>query len=281
MGGKTRLLNLSSNDYLGLASDTQLLQTFHGQRNATNLLDAYGLASLLTGHTAICSELEEEIAGQYGNGNPRRFSTAATMRMSVCLLLIASRHDLILADKLCHASLIDGMRLLGARSLRYQHLDYDHLRHLLAAHRTSYNRVFIVTESIFSMDGDLADIATLVRSRNDFNVCLYVDEAHAVGVRGPKGLGLCEELGVMRMDPDSAHSGRLLHPWRVCPRCPQIRDYMINTVRSLIFTTALPPVVVNWNLHVFRHACHQQGLRENLTRLSGRLRNSRLGGSRH
>ena len=105
---------------------------------------------------------------------------------------LTNKRDLIVADKLVHASIIDGLRLSEAQMIRYKHLDYEHLRSILTRHREEYDNVFIVTESIFSMDGDTSDLQQLCEIKKEFDAFLYVDEAHAVGVRGTNGLGCCK-----------------------------------------------------------------------------------------
>ena len=107
---------------------------------------------------------------------------------------VSNTHTLILADKLVHASLIDGIRLSAAKCIRYRHNEYNQLERLLQVNHSEYERIIVVTESIFSMDGDEADLRELVRLKKQYpNVLLYVDEAHAFGVRGQRGLGCAEE----------------------------------------------------------------------------------------
>lgn len=279
-----RLLNLSSNDYLGLATDKTLLESFYSKRTESNLLDEYGLGSsssrLLTGNSNVCSILEEELASQYGKNKSALLFNSGYHANIGLLPALADRNDLILADKFCHASIIDGIRLSKAKLIRFRHLDYDHLEKLLSENQSpaplypsSNRQVFIVTESIFSMDGDLADIPKLVKLKNDFNAYLYVDEAHAVGVRGSRGLGICEETGLIN-DVDiilGTFGKALASQGAFAIVAPVIRDYLINTARSLIFTTALPPITANWNLHVLKHVSAQSKLRDKLAALSNKL----------
>ena len=165
---------------------------------------------------------------------------------------MTAKRDLIIADKLVHASIIDGIRLSEAQMLRYRHLDYEHLHSLLVAHREEYDNVFIVTESVFSMDGDTADLQQLCEIKKEFDAFLYVDEAHAVGVRGTNGLGCCEEQACVEdIDFIVGTFGKALASQGAFVICEQLfRDYLINTQRSLIFTTALPPVNVAWTRFV-------------------------------
>ena len=161
---------------------------------------------------------------------------------------LAGKRDLIVADKLVHASIIDGLRLSEAEMLRFRHLDYEHLREILFNHREEYDNVFIVTESIFSMDGDVADLQELCDLKREYDTFLYVDEAHAVGVRGTNGLGCCEEQGCIDdIDFIVGTFGKAFASYGAFVVCDEMfRDFLVNTQRSLIFTTALPPVNVAW-----------------------------------
>ena len=162
---------------------------------------------------------------------------------------VSDTRTLILADKLVHASLIDGIRLSSAKCIRYRHNDLAQLRRLLEENHGMYEKMIIVTESIFSMDGDEADLQALVRLKHDYsNLLLYVDEAHAFGARGEKGLGCAEEQNCIN-DIDflvgtfgkaAASAGAYI----VCRQT--IREYLINKMRTFIFTTALPPVNIQW-----------------------------------
>ena len=188
---------------------------------------------------------------------------------------MSDAQTLILADKLVHASLIDGIRLSSARCIRYRHNDLPQLERLLKEHHASYRQIIVVTESIFSMDGDEADLAALVRLKRSYdNVLLYVDEAHAFGVRGKQGLGCAEESGTIA-DIDflvgtfgkaAASAGAYLACRKV------IREYLVNRMRTLIFTTALPPVNIAWTLFVVRKLAGMGERREHLAHISRTLR---------
>jgi len=252
-------LNLAGNDYLGLAGNPILLQKFYAALEQEHLVEQYGLGSgasrLMTGNHDQYSRLEEELASLYHKDKALVFNSGYHINIGL-LPALARKGDLILADKLCHASLIDGMRLSKAKMIRYPHLDYDRLEQLLKKHCSGppvphgqkKQAVFLVTESIFSMDGDCADLPTLVSLKEQYGAILYVDEAHSVGVRGHKGLGLAEEQKVIdRIDLLVGTFGKAWGGQGAFVACEQtIYNYLVNTARSLIFTTALPPVNIHW-----------------------------------
>lgn len=179
-----RMLNLSSNDYLGLASDRALREkvsphTYPGYVPALLLP-----LRLLTGNFTVYEELEAELSHLFGTEAALVFNSGYHANTGI-LPAVSDAHTLILADKLVHASLIDGIRLSAAKCIRYRHNDLTQLERLLEEHHTVHHRVIIVTESIFSMDGDQADLQKLTELKRKYdNVLLYVDEAHASGVRG-------------------------------------------------------------------------------------------------
>ena len=188
--------------------------------------------------------------------------------------ITTSASRLIVADKLVHASIIDGLRLSEAEMLRYRHLDYEHLREILFNHREEYENVFIVTESIFSMDGDVADLQELCDLKREYDTFLYVDEAHAVGVRGTNGLGCCEEQGCMDdIDFIVGTFGKAFASYGAFVVCDEMfRDFLVNTQRSLIFTTALPPVNVAWTRFILNRMPDFYSYRMKLTGIAERLR---------
>jgi 8-amino-7-oxononanoate synthase len=160
------LLNLSSNDYLGLGADRELFRSFIAEIRDERVDDGrYALTSsssrLLTGHHPVCDQLEAAIANAYGCESALVFNSGYHANTGI-LPALATRHDLILSDKLNHASIIDGLRIAEAEYRRFRHADYDHLEEQLAAAGKRYRQIFIVTESVFSMDGDLADLRRLV-----------------------------------------------------------------------------------------------------------------------
>ena len=193
-----RMLNLSSNDYLGLATDRTLREEFLKELTADSFLPTSSSSRLLTGNFTIYEELEQTLAELFGTEAALVFNSGYHANTGI-LPAVSDAQTLILADKLVHASLIDGIRLSTAKCIRYRHNDLKQLERLLAENHAVYRQVIIVTESIFSMDGDIADLKELVRLKRMYeNVLLYVDEAHAFGARGEQGLGCAEEAGCIR-----------------------------------------------------------------------------------
>ena len=271
--GRT-MLNLSSNDYLGLSSETGLRQAFFDSLSGEDALLSSSSSRLLTGNYSVYTRLEHLLAEYFEKEAALTFSSGYHMNAGI-LPAIADARTLILADKLVHASLIDGIRLSAARCIRYRHQDYQQLEMLLAKHHRDFERIVIVTESIFSMDGDIAPLSRLVELKKHYpGAMLYVDEAHAIGVRGRKGLGIAEEQGCIRdIDFLCGTFGKALASvgaYVVCSRT--VRDYLVNRMRTFIFTTALPPLNVAWTCWVMERLPDMDARRQHLTVLSEHLR---------
>lgn len=267
------MLNLSSNDYLGLSSNPRLLDEFRAETDVMALSYSAASSRLLSGNHQYYKMLEDDLADIYDKEAALVFNSGYHANIGI-LPALAGKHDLIVADKLVHASIIDGLRLSDAQMLRYRHLDYDHLRNLLLHHREEYENVFIVTESIFSMDGDVADLQQLCEIKKEFDAFLYVDEAHAIGVRGTNGLGCCEEQACTEeIDFIVGTFGKAFASMGAFVVCEQMfREYLINTQRSLIFTTALPPVNVAWTRFILNRMPDFYDLRLKLAKVSERLK---------
>ncbi len=269
-----QILNLSSNDYLGLASDLFLRKAFLENLTPENFLPTSSSSRLLTGNFAANKELEELLCRLFKSESSLVFNSGYHMNTGI-LPAVSDSKTLILADKLVHASLIDGIRLSTAKFSRYKHNDYEQLESLLCKNHADYERIIIVTESIFSMDGDEADLRQLVALKKLYpNVMLYLDEAHAIGVRGAKGLGCAEEQGcITDIDFLTGTFGKALASvggYIVCKKV--IRDYLVNKMRTLIFTTALPPVNLMWTRFILERSIGLKDKREYLKKISSRLR---------
>lgn len=272
--GGRRMLNLSSNDYLGLASDKALYEEFLRTVKERDLCFSSSSSRLLTGNFPAYRELETLLVSLFGAESALVFSSGYHMNTGI-LPAVTDANTLILADKLVHASLIDGIRLSAAKCIRYRHQDYAQLENLLAKYHGSYHRIVIVTESVFSMDGDVASLDRLVALKRCYDhVMLYVDEAHGIAVRGAHGLGVAEEQGCLKdIDFLCGTFGKAMASvgaYVVCRKV--IRDYLVNRMRTLIFTTALPPVNVAWTRFVLSRLEEMQVRREHLAQISARLR---------
>ena len=237
-----KLLNLSSNNYLNFADNKLYTEEF---LNDGGDQYSYGSASarLLTGTLPVYKELETLLCDMYGKDAALLFNSGYHANVGVNSSL-AVRGDVIFSDKLNHASIIDGMRLSEAKFFRYPHNNMEALEKLLQRERSNFNNAVIVSESVFSMDGDIADLKKLVELKKKYNCILVLDEAHAFGVFGRNGLGVAETAGVINdVDLIVGTFGKAVGSMGafVVGRRVLI-DYLINSARSFIFSTALPPV---------------------------------------
>lgn len=264
------LLNLSSNDYLGIGTRTDWHQEFLQSLKPEECLFSSTSSRLLTGNYPIYEEVEQLLARLYHREAALFFSSGYHMNSGI-LPALTDSHSLILADKLVHASLIDGIRLSAARCIRYRHQDYRQLEQLLEKYHRDYSRIFIATESVFSMDGDVAPLNRLVELKRRYpNVLLYVDEAHAVGARGKQGLGIAEEQGCIDgIDLLCGTMGKALASMGAFVVCSHtLRRYLVNKMRTLIFTTALPPIQMAWTRFVLQRIASLEDRRQWLRTMS-------------
>ncbi len=247
-----KMLNLSSNDYLGIASDQKMRQDFLSNLDIDKAIFSSSSSRLLTGNYPVYQKVERLLTDLYKKESALVFSSGYHMNMGI-LPAIADKNTLILADKLVHASIIDGIRISSAQCIRYRHQDYRQLEELLDKHHAGFRSMIIVTESIFSMDGDVSPLPLLVQLKKKYpNTFLYVDEAHAVGVRGLNGLGIAEEEDcIPEIDLLCGTFGKAFASMGGFVVCSKIfRDYLINRMRTFIFTTALPPIQLEWSFFV-------------------------------
>ncbi len=270
------MLNLSSNDYLGLAADLQLREQFFDETPSDQRIMSASSSRLLTGNFPAYEALEARLSQAFQGRAALLFNSGYHMNIGI-LPALCDAKTLILADKLVHASIIDGIRLSSAKYVRYRHNDLEHLRQLLQKYHLdeNFNRIIVVTESIFSMDGDETHLAELVRIKQQFNkVMLYVDEAHAIGARGEHGLGCAEQHGVIdEIDFLVGTFGKALASiggYLICH--PIIRDYLINSMRPLIFSTAQPPICMAWSDFILQKVFTLQQSRQHLQQISQYLK---------
>ena len=269
-----KMLNMSSNDYLGLASNENLRQSFLQQYGNNFPSFTSSSSRLLTGNFPVYTDLEQLIARRFQRESALLFNSGYHSNLGILPALTTTK-SLILADKLVHASMIDGIRLSQCEFFRYRHNDYEHLKNLLEKNAGKFDRTFIVTESVFSMDGDVADLKHLVQLKKQFpNTYLYVDEAHAIGVYGKDGLGIAERTNVIAdIDLLVGTFGKALASMGAYVVCDQIlKECLINQMRPLIFSTALPPFNVAWTHFIFERLPQFSKERTHLEQLSLFLR---------
>ena len=269
-----KMLNMSSNDYLGLASNENLRQSFLQQYGSNFPSFTSSSSRLLTGNFPVYTDLEQFIAQRFQRESALLFNSGYHANLGILPALTTTK-SLILADKLVHASMIDGIRLSQCEFFRYRHNDYEHLKSLLEKNAGKFDRTFIVTESVFSMDGDVADLNYLAQLKTQFpNTYLYVDEAHAIGVYGKNGLGIAEQANVIAdIDLLVGTFGKALASMGAYVVCDQIlKECLINQMRPLIFSTALPPFNVAWTHFIFERLPQFSKERTHLEQLSAFLR---------
>lgn len=268
------LVNLSSNDYLGISLRQNWLREFLDSTPIDDLAMSAVSSRLLTGNHQAYVELEHNLSKFY-NGRAALVFNSGYHANSGILPAIASKGDLILSDKLNHASIIDGMKLSGAEFKRYRHLDYTQLEDFLRAADGKYRRIVVVSESVFSMDGDVADLKILNDLSKRYGAILCIDEAHSVGVNGKRGAGCCEEAGLIgEIDIIIGTLGKAFaSSGAFAITKPELRDYLINRVRPFVFTTGIPPINAAWTSFVLQKMPDLSNERQHLCTLSQHLRN--------
>lgn len=239
-------INLADNDYLGLARDPVLIAA---AREAASRHGCSASASpLVSGYQLAHVALENELLQWHGFPCGLLWNSGYAANHSI-LARLPQPGDVILADRLIHHSMISGILQSGARLIRYRHNDVEHLRTLLQEQPPQSGRVaFVVTESVFSMDGDAPDLAAIVRLKEEFPFCLMVDEAHATGWYGPAGSGLINELGLAPgIDILVGTLGKSLGSQGAYTlfRHPALREFLINHAGDFIYSTYLSPIAAS------------------------------------
>ncbi|MBD5324808.1 MAG: 8-amino-7-oxononanoate synthase [Bacteroides sp.] len=268
-------LDFTSNDYLGLAGMKTLQEEFFARTGTTAIPLSSSASRLLSGVQEEFEALEEKLERLYGR-SALLFNSGYHANTGM-IAALGDSHTLILADKLVHASIIDGYRLSDARMVRFRHNDIAHLEKLLARMAGDYERVIVVIESVYSMDGDSPDLQAITELKQRYgNVMVYVDEAHAFGVCGPKGLGLCAnpeiagdvDIVVGTLGKAGASSGAFVITGK------RIKEYAVNSARSLIFSTAIPPICCSWTNFLLDKIIVMDDERQHLKNLGVRLAES-------
>ncbi len=232
------LVNLCSNDYLGLAGDPRVMRA--AAEAALSEGAGSGASRLVAGDLPIHGRLEAALAGLHRAEAALLFNSGYHANAGVPPVLVG-RDDAIFSDELNHASIIDGALLSRAGLHRYGHGDAGELETLLG--RSKARRKLVITDAVFSMDGDAAPLTALADACDRHGAMLYVDEAHAVGVHGPTGAGLAEQLGLKhRVDVEMGTLGKALGAFGAYVAGEgRLRELLLTRARTFVFTTALPP----------------------------------------
>jgi 8-amino-7-oxononanoate synthase len=234
----TQVLDLASNDYLSLANDPRLVKAAHAALDEAGV--GAGASRLISGNHRRHVELERAIAEWLRVGAVRLYGSGYAANVGTIGALLGPE-DVVFSDELNHASLIDGCRLAKAQVVVFPHRDLAKLDDSLRV--TQGRRRLVVSESLFSMDGDLADVEGLAAIAKKHDAALMLDEAHAIGARGPEGRGVAAAVGVV---PDLlvGTCGKALGAYGAfVATTPAISKLLWNRARSLVFSTALPPVI--------------------------------------
>lgn len=268
---RSDIIDLTTNDYMGFATDESLVREFFS--NPVNLKHAFSSSAsrLLAANRSTYDSLENKLGNLYGK-SALLFNSGYHANTGL-ISALCDNSTVILADKLVHASIIDGIKLSGAPFERWRHNDTAHLEKLLTKH-SSAERILIVAESVYSMDGDRADIEALIKLKERYpQAMLYIDEAHAVGCVGPQGLGLVAACSAPeKVDVVVGTFGKALASQGAFAVMSELlRDIAVNKARSFIFSTAIPPISVAWSEFVLDHSLSADSKREHLQRIGSRL----------
>jgi 8-amino-7-oxononanoate synthase len=239
-GGRTDYLVMGSNDYLGLGSHPEVVEA------AKQALDIYGFGStgspVTTGSTDAHVELAECLARIHHKESAILFNSGYVANIGI-ISSIAGPSDLIVADQLCHASIQDGMRMCTATSRFFKHNNVEHLEQILKNERNNHNGCLVITEGVFSMDGDVAKLDEIVKIARRYNCRIMVDQAHCFGVVGPTGMGACEKYGVFgEVDIIMGTFSKIcggIGGFAVCSK--DVTNWLRSFSRAQIFSVSIPP----------------------------------------
>ena len=269
------LLDFSTNDYLGLAADQMLRREFVNKALQDDSMVMSSSASRLLAATQRHHEaLEDCFARMYGGGRKALLFNSGYHANTGILPAISDKSTLIIADKLVHASLIDGMILSRCDFRRFPHNDIEALERLVRANADRYETIVVAAESVYSMDGDRAPLEEIAELKMKYNnMLLYLDEAHAFGIDGPDGLGLAQgsrypelwDIVIGTFGKAAASSGAFAIV------APKVRELLVNRSRSLIFSTALPPIQMAWTQKIVELLPYLEPKREHVRVLAKKL----------
>lgn len=263
-----RLLDLCSNDYMGLASRASEWKEEFMAR-FPNVSMTSSASRLLSIDQDIYQQLEIYLEKLYGR--PALLYNSGYHANVGTISALSGKDTLWVVDKLVHASIIDGLKLGGSDFKRFQHNDLSALRKILYKVSSQYSRVIIAVESVYSMDGDISPLIEIVELKSQYpNLLIYVDEAHAVGCFGPDGAGICAQKRIIeKTDVLVGTFGKACASSGAYVICSQeLKHFLVNTSRSLIFSTAIAPVNAAWSLFMLEKIAGMDCEREHLAKIS-------------
>ena len=266
------LINFCSNDYLGLAVHPDVTRAFIDTANTDGV--GSGASHLVTGHGVEHEALEEELAAFTGREKALVFSTGYMANMGV-IGALADQKALLVSDKLNHASLVDGCRLTGAELRRYPHADAVRAGELISKAAPGSKTRLLITDGVFSMDGDVAPLAALASAARDAKAWLVVDDAHGLGVLGARGRGSCEQFGLSSDDVPVLIGtfGKAFGTFGAfVAGDADLIEFLIQKARTYIYTTALPPAVAAATRAALRVSERESWRREKVLALARRFR---------
>jgi 8-amino-7-oxononanoate synthase len=265
---RANLIDFASNDYLGLSKSESIFKSTHQYLLETNCLENGATGSrLLSGNHKLYKETEDYLAAYHDTESALLFNSGYDANIGL-FSSVAQKGDLILYDELCHASIRDGIQLSNAKAYKFMHNDFEDLERLIL--RNKNTTIYIVTESVFSMDGDTPNLEEIVFVSNKHSCYLIVDEAHALGVFGAKGEGVVQYLNLQ--DHVFARivtfgKGLGCHGAAILGSA-ELKSYLVNFARSFIYTTGLSPHSVATILVAYSyldaHSQNIEALRENI-----------------
>lgn len=265
-----KYINFSSNDYLGLNEDRELRIEFFEKYKDVDLMFSSSSSRLLSGTYPIIIKLEKILEKIY---NKKALLFNSGYDANTCLIeTLFSKNSLIISDRYNHSSIYSGIKASEAKLLRYRHLDYNHLEELLKKYSLEYDDILVVSETVYSMDGDKVGIKELVQLKNKYKFKLLIDEAHSFGV---SGYGECYEADVLDLVDyiviPLGKAGASIGAYVLMDELS--KEYLINKGRKFIYTTALPPINVAWNLFILEKMEKFDFRRKRLTEISEYTRN--------
>ena len=270
MGGH-RLLNLSSNDYLGLQAMPELRREFL-ESGGADLPFSSSSSRLLSGNDRAYREFEELLSSAYHKPSALLWDSGFHANSGI-IPVLGGKDTFFLLDRLVHASIIEGIKLSGSGFTRFRHNDVQNLEAQLRRFAGEYKQVWVVVESVYSMDGDLAPLREIADLKHLFpNMMLYVDEAHGVGLFGG-GLGLAAETGTLSgVDLLLGTLGKALGSVGAFSlQSPELRSLFISSARPFIYSTALPPFNVAWSRFLFERVLMMDDRRAHLRQIMSLL----------